>query len=154
MCLYSWNYTINHNKNRRSHTARLKTGKSRKSRKSGKLFSEIFKSEFSILALGQNRKLGNKKTRRSFSEISDSSDFSDFSICHFFSQQKNFFSQYSKVPKQHFAVFFRIGALKTFGIFLEYWEVFKNSFLYRATPVAAFISRQFVSVFRIVFKSF
>ena len=60
---------------------RSKTRKPRESRKSRKFFSEIFKSEFSILAVGQNRKPGNKKTRNNFSEISD---FSKFSICHFF----------------------------------------------------------------------
>ena len=36
----------------------------------GSFFSEIFKSEFSILAVGQNRKLENKKTRNNISEIS------------------------------------------------------------------------------------
>ena len=58
--------------------ARWKTQKTRKTRK---FFSEIFKSEFSILAIVQNRKLGNKKTRNNISEISE---FSEFSICHFF----------------------------------------------------------------------
>ena len=62
-------------------SARLKTRKPRKSQKSQKFFSDIFKSEFLILAVGQNRKLGKKKTRNNFSEISD---FSEFSICHFF----------------------------------------------------------------------
>ena len=60
--------------------ARSKTWKTRKS------FSEIFKSEFSILAIGQNRKLGNKKTRNNISEISE------FSICHFSFFKKLFFS--------------------------------------------------------------
>ena len=73
--------------------ARSKTWKPRKSRKSWKLFPEIFKSKFSILAIGQNRKLGNKKTRNNISEISE---VSEFSICHFFIFQKTFF-QYSKV---------------------------------------------------------
>ena len=41
-----------------------------------KFFSEIFKSEFLILAIGQNRKLGNKKTRNNISEISEVSEFS------------------------------------------------------------------------------
>ena len=72
--------------------ARSKTRKPQKSRKSRKFFSEIFKSEFSILAAGQNRKLGNKKTRGNFHEISDFSDFSKFSICDFFIFQKKFFS--------------------------------------------------------------
>ena len=43
--------------------------KTRKPRKSRKFFPENFKSEFSILAVGQNRKLGNKKTRNNISEI-------------------------------------------------------------------------------------
>ena len=72
--------------------ARSKTRKPWKSQKSRKFFSEIFKSEFTILATGQNRKLGNKKTRNNFSEISDFSDFCKFSICHFFIFQKKFFS--------------------------------------------------------------
>ena len=58
--------------------AGLKTRKSRKSRKSRKFFSEIFKSEFLILALGQNWKLWNKKTRNNFFEISKISDFCEF----------------------------------------------------------------------------
>ena len=49
-----------------------------KTRKTRKFFSKIFKSEFSILAIGQNRKLGNKKTRNNISEISK------FSVCYFF----------------------------------------------------------------------
>ena len=77
--------------------ARSKTRKPQKSRKSRKFFSE-----FSILAAGQNRKLGNKKTRGNFPEISDFSDFSKFSICDFFIFQKKFF-QYFKVQKQLFA---------------------------------------------------
>ena len=60
--------------------ARSKTRKTRKSRKTRNFSSEIFKSEFSILALGQNRKLGNKKTRNNISKISE---VSEFSICHF-----------------------------------------------------------------------
>ena len=40
---------------------------------------KIFKSEFSILALGQNWKPRNQKTPKNFSEIS---------ICHFFIFQK------------------------------------------------------------------
>ena len=48
--------------------------------KLGIFFSEIFKPEFSILTIGQNRKLGNKKTRNNISKISE---VSEFSICHF-----------------------------------------------------------------------
>ena len=55
-------------------------------------FSEIFKSEFSIMAIGQNRKLGNKKTRNNVSEISQISEVSEFSICHFSFFKKLFFS--------------------------------------------------------------
>ena len=73
-------------------TARSKTRKTRKSRKRREFFSEIFKSEFSILALGQNQKLGNKKTRTYISEIFDISEVSELSICHFFIFQKPFFS--------------------------------------------------------------
>ena len=56
-----------------------------------KFFSEIFKSEFLILAIGQNRKLGNKKTGNKISETSEISEVSEFSICHFFIFQKSFF---------------------------------------------------------------
>ena len=56
------------------------------------IFSQEFQIRFSILAVGQNRKLGNKKTRNNFSEISEISDFSEFSICHFFIFQNKFFS--------------------------------------------------------------
>ena len=52
-------------------------------------FSEIFKSEFSILPIGQNWKLGNKKTRNN---ISETSEVSEFSICQSFIFQKTFFS--------------------------------------------------------------
>ena len=61
-----------------------KTRKTRKSRKTWKFFSKIFKSKFSILAIGQNRNLGNKKTRNNISEIFETSEVSEFSICHFF----------------------------------------------------------------------
>ena len=68
---------------------RSKTRKPRKSRKSRKFFSEVFKSKFSILAVGQNR-IGNTKTWDNFSEISDFSELPEFSIFSFF--KKNFFS--------------------------------------------------------------
>ena len=67
-------------------TARSKTRKPQKSRK---FFSKIFKSDFSILAVGQNQKLRNKKTLNNISEISE---VSEFSICHFFIFQKFSFS--------------------------------------------------------------
>ena len=56
-----------------------------KTRKSRKFFSEIFKSEFSTLAVGQNRKLRNKNTRNNISKISE---VSEFPIYHFFIFQK------------------------------------------------------------------
>ena len=68
----------------------VKTGPGQKLRNLGNpwnlrnFFPGIFKSEFLILAVGQNRKLGKKKTRNNFSEISEISDFSEFSIRHFF----------------------------------------------------------------------
>ena len=55
--------------------ARPRTQKTRKSQKTRKFFSEKFKSEFSILAVGQNRKLGNKKTPNNISNISEISEF-------------------------------------------------------------------------------
>ena len=66
--------------------------KTRETRKSRKFFSEIFISEFSILATGQNRKLGNKKTRNNLSEIFKISEVSEFSICYFSFFKKLFFS--------------------------------------------------------------
>ena len=71
-------------------SARLKTRKTRK------FFSEIFKSEVLIFAIGQNRKLGNKKTRNNISEISEISEVSKFLICHFsfFFFQKTFFFKF------------------------------------------------------------
>ena len=71
--------------------ARSKTRKTRKSRKSREVFSKIIKSEFSVLAVAQNRKLGNKKTRNNFSEIPEISKFSEFLICQFFIFFLNFF---------------------------------------------------------------
>ena len=58
----------------------VKNSKPRKSLKS----SEIFESVFSILTVGQNQKLGNKKTRNNISKISEISEDSEFSVCHFF----------------------------------------------------------------------
>ena len=74
----------------------VKTQKHRKSWKSWIFFPEIFKSEFFILVVTQNRKLRNMKTRNNISEISEISEVSEFSICHFFIFKKGFF-QYSKV---------------------------------------------------------
>ena len=61
-----------------------KLGKLENLRKFGFFFLKIFESEFPILAVGQNRKLGNKKTRNNTSEISKISEVSEFSICHIF----------------------------------------------------------------------
>ena len=58
------------------------------SSENSEFFPEICNSEFSILAIGQNRKLGNKKTRNNISEISE---VSEFSIWHFLIFQKTFF---------------------------------------------------------------
>ena len=69
--------------------AKSKTRKAQKSWKSQNFFSEIFKSEFSILAVGKNKELGNKKTWNNFSEISE---VSEFLICHFFIFFRIFFS--------------------------------------------------------------
>ena len=62
-----------------------------KTRKTRKFFSKIFKSEFSIFALGQNQKLGNKKTRNNISKVSEISEISEFLICTFFILFLNFF---------------------------------------------------------------
>ena len=98
--------------------ARSKTWKPRKSQKCRQYFSEIFKSEFSILAVGQNRKLGNKKTWNNFSEISKISDFSKFLICHIFIfQKKIFFQNILKYRNSRSQMFFKINVLKNFVIF-------------------------------------
>ena len=78
--------------------ARSKTQKPRKSRKSRKIFSEIFKSGLLILPYCQNGKLGNKKSRNNISEISKTSEISEFSVYHVFIFQKKIF-HYSKVFK-------------------------------------------------------
>ena len=57
---------------------------STKTQKPRKFFSEIFKSEFSILAVGQNQQLENKKTGNNISKISEISEVPKFFICHFF----------------------------------------------------------------------
>ena len=74
--------------------------------KTQKFFSDILKSEFSILAIGQNRKLGNKKTRNIISEISEISEVSEISICHFFIiQNVLFFFQYSTVGNSVLSIY-------------------------------------------------
>ena len=70
--------------------ARSKTQKPRKYWKYRKFFSEIFKSEFTILVVGQNREFGKKKTRNNISRSSEISKVSEFSICYFFIFQKTF----------------------------------------------------------------
>ena len=59
-----------------SQWARLKTWKPRTSWKLRKFFSKFSESEFLVLAIGQNQKLGHKKTRNNISKISEISDFS------------------------------------------------------------------------------
>ena len=97
--------------------------KTRKPRKSRKFFPEIFESEFSILAVEQNRKLGNKKTRNNISEISE---VSEFSICHFFIFQKTFSFQYSTVGNSvlYIYVMFCFQSLLTY-FFLHQKYMFK-----------------------------
>ena len=86
----------------------LARSETRKPWKSRNFFSEIFKSEFSILAVRQNRKLGNKKTRNNFSEIPTFPSFqfntcsfsfliffSIFVICFFFSNSLIYICNYS-----------------------------------------------------------
>ena len=97
--------------------ARSKTWKSRK------FFPEIFKSEFSILAVGQNRKLENKKTRNNISEISE---VSEFSICHFFIFQKKSFSIFYSTSYSVLHIYFMYcfqSLLKCF--FLQQKDMFK-----------------------------
>ena len=62
----------------------LLKGARSKSRKSQIFFPRFLNLSFLFLAVGQNRKLGNKKTRNNFSEISEISDYFEISICHFF----------------------------------------------------------------------
>ena len=73
------------------HRAMSKTWRLQKSQKLWKLFSNIFKSEFLILAIAQNWKLGNKKTRSNISEISNIFEVFEFLICHFRIFKKIFF---------------------------------------------------------------
>ena len=96
-----------------------------KTRKTRKFFSEIFKSEFSILAIGQNRKLGNKKTRNNISEISEISKVSEFPICQFFIFQKTFF--FSIFYSRQFLTFnlCRVLFSKPFVFFLHQKYIFK-----------------------------
>ena len=95
--------------------ARSKTRKPEKSRKSRKFFSQNFKSEFSILAVGQTRKLGNKETWNSFSEISD---FCEFLICHFFIFQKKNVFNILKHRNSRSYMFLNIRLLKNCAIFI------------------------------------
>ena len=60
----------------RDHSGQVENSENSEISETRKFFSEIFKSEFLILAIGQNRKLGNKKTRNNISEISEVSEFS------------------------------------------------------------------------------
>ena len=90
------------------------------------IFSKNFKSEFSILAVGQNRKVGNKKTRNNISDIFEISNFSEFSIWHVFINKKFFFI-ILKYRTSHSYMFLKIGVLKNFAIFIGKqlcWSVF------------------------------
>ena len=113
--------------------ARSKTRKTRKSRKTRKFFSEISKSEFSILAIGQNRKLGNKKTRNNISEISEISEVSEFSICHFSFSKKLFFFQFSTVGNSVLSIYVTFCFQSLLKCFFLYQKVFtkKCFFLYQ-----------------------
>ena len=102
--------------------------------KLGIFFSEIFKPEFSILTIGQNRKLGNKKTRNNISKISEISEVSEFSICHFFIFQIFFFSIfYSRqfrtfylcyvLFSKPFKVFFPSPKIYVQNVTLSQWDI-------------------------------
>ena len=65
-------------------------------------FSEIFKSEFLVLAIGQNQKLGDKKTRNNISKIFE---VSEFSICHFSFFKRLFFFQFSTVGNSVLSIY-------------------------------------------------
>ena len=100
-----------------SKQARLKTQKTQKSQKN---FSEIFKSEFSILAAVQNQKLGNKKTRN-ISEMYEISEVPEFLIWHFFIFQKTFFSIfYSRQFHTFYVMFCFQSLLKCFFLHQKY----------------------------------
>ena len=108
---------------KRSYIIQYQQGKARSGRKLGKKnFSEIFKSEFSILAIGQNRKLGNKKTRNNISEISEISEVSEFSICHFFIFFLNFFFLFYNFDLSlfHFLSYFFLFFINVFSTSLFY----------------------------------
>ena len=103
--------------------------------KLGIFFSEIFKPEFSILTIGQNRKLGNKKTRNNISKISEISEVSEFSICHFFIFQIFFFFSifYSRqfrtfylcyvLFSKPFKVFFPSPKIYVQNVTLSQWDI-------------------------------
>ena len=75
-------------------TTYMTRSKTRKSRKTRNFFSEIFKSEFSILAVGQNRKLGNNGII--FPRFPRFPRFPSFQFASFHFS-KTFFFQYSTV---------------------------------------------------------
>ena len=82
------------------------------------IFSKNFKSEFSILAVGQNQKVGNKKTRNNISDIFEISNFSEFSIWYVFINKNFFFFSILKYRTSHSYMFLKIGVLKNFAIFI------------------------------------
>ena len=85
--------------------ARSKTRKTWKSQKTRKIFYEIFKCGFSILAIGQNRKLGNKKTQNNISEISEISDVNKVFDLPLFIFQKLLFFQFSIVGNSALSIY-------------------------------------------------
>ena len=124
------------------------------------------------MAVRQNWKLGTKKSRNNFSEISEIWVF-DLPFFHF---AKKFFFNILTYRNSRSQMFFKIVVLKNFAIFTgkhlcwslflhckacnvikketpkqvlscEYCEVFKNSFFYRTPPVAPSKIRQFCTLY-------
>ena len=144
--------------------ARGETRKPWKSQKSRKKFSKIFKSQFSILIVGQNRKLGNKKTWNNFPRFPRSPTFSSFRFAIFSLFKKNFLN-ILKYRNSRSQIFFKKGVPKIFTIFTgkhlcwslletpiqvfscKYCKIFKNSIFYRTSPVPASKSRQFRTLY-------
>ena len=77
--------------------ARSKARKPRKYRKYRKFFSKIFKSDFPFWLQGKTENLEIRKLGNNFSEIFKISDFSEFSISHFFIFFLNLFFSFLKM---------------------------------------------------------
>ena len=131
---------------------------------------EIFFQKFQIWVFDFGCR-GKSKTRNNFSEISEISNFSEFSICHFFIfQKKKNFSNILKYRNSRSYMFLKIRVLKNFAIFIEdtcvgvsflkdwqlikkktpkqmlsceYCDFFKSSFFYRTPPLSTSKSKQF-----------